>query len=98
MRPPYELSESGMHGRISESILGLPWLGPRQVAEAHSWEMLSLGGTPSRDLPDHVIEATIAAARHPEYPGSLGSLPLREAIAERVGAELGTLSIQLATS
>jgi aspartate/methionine/tyrosine aminotransferase len=88
MRPPYAPTDKAGFGHISESIAQLPWLGPRHVAEAYPWDVLPLGGTPSRQLPEHVIEAVVAASRHPEYPGTLGSLALRTAIAERLSDEL----------
>jgi aspartate/methionine/tyrosine aminotransferase len=87
--PPYRFDGSQQRPRLSPTILALPWLGPREVAEAHAWPMLPLGGTPSVDLPDHIVEAVIRSARHPEYPGTLGASDLRNVIAERVGDELG---------
>ena len=90
VRPPYRLGTWDNHPPLSPAILGLNWLGPPQVTEAHPWAMLPLGGTPSVSLPDHIVEAAVRAARHPEYPGSLGSRDLRVAIAERLGKELGT--------
>ena len=89
VRPPYRLGSSANHPPLSPAVLELNWLGPPQVTEAHPWTMLSLGGTPSVSLPDHIVEAAAQAARHPAYPGSLGSRDLRVAIAERLGEELG---------
>lgn len=68
----------------------LPWLGPREVIEERGWPMLNLAGTPSVDLPDHVVEAASRALRHPPYPGTRGMAELRRAIADKVSSELAT--------
>src|ERR1700747_747877 len=57
VRPPYRLGSSDNHPALSPAVLELNWLGPPQVTEAHPWTMLSLGGTPSVSLPDHIVEA-----------------------------------------
>lgn len=89
IKAPYDADLSALSPTQSRSIVDLPWLGPREVAEAHPWPMLSLGGTPSADLPAHIVDAARRSAAHPKYPGTLGDQALREAIAERVGPELG---------
>lgn len=88
---PYDADLTVLSPMPSRAVVDLPWLGPREVAEAHPWPMLPLGGTPSADLPAHILEAALRSAAHPEYPVTLGDRALRESIAERVGPELGTV-------
>jgi aspartate/methionine/tyrosine aminotransferase len=88
--PPYAVDSTALEVPGGEWLAELPWLGPREVAEAHPWPMLPLGGTPSVDLPQHIVDAVFRAAPHADYPGSLGLPALRAAIAERLGTELGT--------
>ncbi len=60
----------------------------RAFAEAHDG-LIALGGHPALDMPVHVVEAAARAASAPLYPPTRGLPELREAIAERLGAELG---------
>jgi aspartate/methionine/tyrosine aminotransferase len=60
----------------------------RGFAESHT-NLLPTGGHPAVDMPPHVVEAAARAAERPVYAPTLGSPPLREAIAERMSAELG---------
>ena len=60
----------------------------RELAERYP-NLLAIGGHPSVDMPPQVVEAAALAAQRPVYAPTRGLLPLREAIAERIGAELG---------
>lgn len=60
----------------------------RDFAERHPG-LLAVGGHPAVDMPAHVVEAAGRAAAAPAYPPTRGVPALREAIAERIGAELG---------
>ncbi|HEY4349160.1 MAG TPA: pyridoxal phosphate-dependent aminotransferase [Gaiellaceae bacterium] len=60
----------------------------RAFAERHS-NLLAIGGHPSVDMPPHVVEAATKAAERAAYAPTLGLLPLREAIADDLGRELG---------
>jgi aspartate/methionine/tyrosine aminotransferase len=51
--------------------------------------LLPIGGHPSVDMPPHVVEAAARAAERATYAPTRGLPALREAIAERIGAELG---------
>jgi aspartate/methionine/tyrosine aminotransferase len=51
--------------------------------------LISIGGHPSVDMPPHVVEAAANAARRAAYAPTRGLPALREAIADRLGAELG---------
>lgn len=60
----------------------------RELAERYP-NLLAIGGHPSVDMPPQVVQAAALAAQRPVYAPTRGLLPLREAIAERIGAELG---------
>jgi aspartate/methionine/tyrosine aminotransferase len=51
--------------------------------------MLAIGGNYVGKTPDHIAAAAAAAARHPDYPHTLGLRALREEIATNVGRDLG---------
>jgi aspartate aminotransferase len=51
--------------------------------------LIPIGGHPSVDMPHHVVEAAARAAERATYAPTRGLPALREAIAERIGAELG---------
>jgi aspartate aminotransferase len=74
---------------LPPEVADAPWLGPREVAEAPGWPMLPLGGTPSVDLPEHIVSAVTRVAKHLAYPGTTGSHALRSAIAVQVSQEFG---------
>ena len=50
--------------------------------------LLATGGHPSVDMPAHVVEAAVRAARRPAYAPTHGLRELRVAIAERISAEI----------
>jgi aspartate/methionine/tyrosine aminotransferase len=60
----------------------------RELAERYP-NLLAIGGHPSVHMPQHVVAAATRAAERAVYAPTRGLLPLREAIAERIGAELG---------
>ena len=60
----------------------------RELAERYPG-LLAIGGHPSVDMPPHVVEAAAQAARRAAYAPTRGLPALREAIAERIDAELG---------
>ncbi len=51
--------------------------------------LIPVGGHPSVDMPQHVVEAAARAAERAPYAPTLGLPALREAIAEQMTAELG---------
>ncbi|HUY72317.1 MAG TPA: pyridoxal phosphate-dependent aminotransferase [Gaiellaceae bacterium] len=60
----------------------------REFAERYP-DLLAIGGHPSVDMPRHVVEAATQAAERATYAPTRGLPALREAISERIGAELG---------
>ncbi len=58
----------------------MSWMPSRSFAERYD-NLLAIGGHPAVDMPPHVVEAAARAAERPAYAPTLGSPPLREAIA-----------------
>lgn len=81
---------SGAGAPLRRAVLRTPWLGPREVAESAPWPLLRLGGNHPSPLPPHIVAAAHRAAADAPYPPTRGLRQLRQAIAERVSAELGT--------
>jgi aspartate/methionine/tyrosine aminotransferase len=69
-------------------MTGLDWMPSRAQAMRYP-DLIGVGGHPAVDMPAHVVEAAVDAARRPVYPPIPGTLALRAAIADRLGAELG---------
>ena len=79
---------------VQHSVVTLPRVGSRVTDELaadlvrHGRDVLDLHAHPQRHLPPHVLDAVVAAARENRTVPSRGRLALREAIAERLSAEL----------
>ena len=63
------------------------WMPSRELVERYPG-LLATGGHPSVDMPAHVVEAAVRAARRPAYAPTHGLRELRIAIAERISAEI----------
>src|SRR5262245_17831411 len=80
---------------VEHGVAVLPRVGSRVTDELAAElarcgrDVLDLHAHPQRELPAHVVEAVVAAARDNRTMPSRGLPALRQAIADRLGAELG---------
>ena len=86
--PPYDAVLAGRCPPLAAEAAAGPWMPSRERGE-RGGALIAAGGHPAVDMPPHVVEAAARAAARPAYAPTLGLAALREAVAERVAAELG---------